>query len=143
MASDPPTRGSFWRGHRDVSGDSLIDRILFDRRLVPRRPTSLALLYVVLSRVTTKDSYDMVGDTSLREGLFQADCYSADHYGSRAVAKAVWNLLKSHRGTLPDTDSTKVQATFIDKDWDMPYQEGAKGFVFRALLHFRVHFEEA
>ena len=85
----------------------------------------------------------MVGDTSLREGLFQADCYPADYYGSRAVAKAVWNLLKSHRGTLPDTDSTKVQATFIDKDWDMPYQEGAKGFVFRALLHFRVHFEEA
>jgi hypothetical protein len=36
-----------------------------------------------------------------------------------------------------------VQATFLDKDWDMPYQEGAKGFVFRALQHFRVHFVDA
>lgn len=106
-------------------------------------PKGAPVPYIVLSRVTTKDSYDMVRDTGLREGLFQVDCYSADFYGSRAIAKAVWNLLKSYRGTLPDTDSTKVQATFIDKDWDMPYQEGAKGFVFRALLHFRVHFEDA
>lgn len=106
-------------------------------------PKGAAVPYVVLSRVTTKDSYDMVGDTGLREGLFQADCYATDFYGSRAISKAVRDLLKSFRGNLPDTDSIKVQATFIDKDWDMPYQEGAKGFVFRAMLHFRVHFEQA
>lgn len=111
-------------------------------------PKGQPVPYVVLSRVTTKDSYDMVGTTGLREGVFQVDCYASGagnigYYASRAIAKAVRNLLENFKGVLPDTDSTDVQAVFTDKDWDMPYQEGAKGFVFRALLHFRVHFEEA
>jgi hypothetical protein len=106
--------------------------------------------YIILSRVTTKDTYDMVGDTDLREGLFQVDCYtdstsgvSGGYYACRAIADAVRDLLKNFRGALPDTDATKVQATFLDKDWDMPYQEGAKGFTFRVMLHFRVHFIDA
>ena len=65
-------------------------------------PKGAAVPYVVLGRVTTKNSYDMVGDTGLREGLFQADCYATDYYDSRAISKAVWNLLKSYRGSLPD-----------------------------------------
>ena len=124
-----------------VASDSGVSTLVNGKVYWILAPKGSAVPYVVLSRVTTKDSYDMVGDTGLREGLFQADCYATDYYGSRAISKAVWNLLKSYRGTLPD--STKVQATFLDKDWDMPYQEGARGFVYRALLHFRVHFEEA
>ena len=106
-------------------------------------PKGAAVPYVVLSNVITKTSYAMEGATGLQEGLFQADCYATDYYGSRAISKAVRDLLKDYKGNLPDTDNTKVQAVFIEKDWDMPYQEGAKGFVYRALLHFRVQFEQA
>jgi hypothetical protein len=49
-------------------------------------------------------------------------------------------LLESYMGNLPDTDATPVSAVLTEKDWDMPYEEGGKGFVYRALLEFRIHF---
>jgi hypothetical protein len=111
-------------------------------------PKSQAVPYIVLSRAATKDSYEMTGQAGVREGVFQVDCYASGagnigFYESRAIAKAVRNLLENFTGELPDGDSTVLQAVFTDKEWDLPYTEGAKGFVFRSLLHFRVHFEEA
>ena len=105
-------------------------------------PKGAVVPYVVLSRVVTKNFYDMTGATGLQEGLFQIDCYATDFYASRAISKAVRDLLKSYRGTLPEMDNTRLQAAFIDKDWDLPYQEGSKGFVYRAMLHVRVEFEQ-
>ena len=110
--------------------------------LAPKGSSAAAVLpYIILSRVTTKDFYTTQGATQTREALFQVDCYATDFYGSRAIAHAVRSLLEGFKGTLPDVDSTVVQAIFIDKDWDMPYQEGGpKGFVYRALLQFRIDF---
>lgn len=101
-------------------------------------PKGQALPYIVVSRVTTGDTYDMDGATGLRAGLFQFDCFATDFYSARAIALTVRKLLESYRGNLPDTDATPVTAVFTEKDWDMPYEEGAKGFVFRALLEFRI-----
>ena len=52
------------------------------------------------------------------------------------------DLLKSYKGTLPDTDSTVVAGVLQTKDWDMPYEEGAVGFVYRRMLEFRVWYQE-
>jgi hypothetical protein len=102
-----------------------------------------ALPYIVLSRVATGDTYDMRGATGLRDGLFQFDCYATDYYSSRAISLAVRKLLESYTGNLPDTGATLVSAVLTEKDWDMPYEEGGKGWVFRALLEFRVWYHDA
>jgi len=102
----------------------------------------LTLPYLILNRVATGDTYTFAGPIPLRDALFQVDCYDTAYYDARAIAKAVRGMLQSFHGTLPDTDSTIVQAVFTEKDWDMPYEEGAKGFVFRALLEFRVWYVE-
>src|SRR5258707_13846243 len=106
--------------------------------------------YIVLSRVVTGDTYTMAGATGLRDGLFQVDCYtdtkagiSAGYYLGRRISTAVRQVLESYRGNLPDTDATAVTAVFTEKDWDMPYEEGGGGFVFRALLEFRVWYYES
>lgn len=101
-------------------------------------PKGKPLPYVVLSRVTTGDTYSMAGATGLRDAVFQVDCFATDYYSARGVAFAVRMLLESYKGNLPDAESTSVSSVMTEKDWDMPYEEGAKGFVYRALLEFRV-----
>ena len=101
-------------------------------------PKNQPLPYIVASRVLTEDTYTMEGATPLRGCLFQMDCYATDYYTARAISTAVRKLLESYTGNLPDVDSTPVTAVFTEKDWDMPYEEGAKGFVYRALLQFRI-----
>ena len=101
-------------------------------------PKGVAVPYVVVTRTWTGDCHTMAGDAGTRDALIQMDCYATDYYSSRALSKTVRKLLDSYKGTLSDTDATKVQGIFTEKDWDMPYQEGAKGFVFRSMLEFRV-----
>lgn len=103
----------------------------------------VSLPYLVLSRVATGDTYTMQGPIPTRDAVFQVDCYDTAYYDSRAISKAVRKVLQSYKGTLSDSDATVVQAVFTEKDWDMPYEEGAKGFVFRALLEFRVWYVES
>lgn len=110
-------------------------------------PKGAAVPYIVGSRTATGDTHTVDGDIKLRGGLFQVDCFASGagnigYYASRAIAKAVRDSLEGYKGTLPDADSTAVNAVFVQKDWDMPYQEGAKGFVYRALLEFRVWYVE-
>lgn len=114
-------------------------------------PKGIKTPCIVLSRITTGDTYTMAGPSGLRDGLFQVDCYvdskgtgsTAAYYLTRKVSKAVRQLLESYRGTLPDAEATVVNGIFTEKDWDMDYEEGAMGFVFRALLQFRVWYYEA
>jgi len=107
-------------------------------------PKGVAVPYIVLSRVATTDVYTMNGATGMRSALFQVDCYATDYYTSRSIALAVRQLLESYRGNLPDVNSTAVAAVLTEKDWDMPYEEGSgKGFVYRALLQFRVWYYDA
>lgn len=101
--------------------------------------------FIVLERIATSDLYTMQGVEGLRAGLFAAHCYAdssagvgSGYYFSRKVSSAVRGVLASYRGTLPDTNHTVVQAVFIEKDQDMQYEEGSKGFVFHAYLEFRV-----
>lgn len=105
--------------------------------------------YIVLSRITTNDVYTYAGSAGIREGLFQVDCYtdskagtSTGYYNDRKVAAAVRGVLDSFQGNLPDTDSTAVQSILTDKDFDMPYEEGATGFLFQTVQIFRVWYSE-
>ncbi len=106
--------------------------------LAPKQPPSIP--YLVINRVATSDNYTMAGATGLREALFQIDCYATSFMQSRRAALAVRMLLENYQGNLPDTDSTAVAQVMTDKDWDMPFEEGPtqKGFIYRALLQFRV-----
>jgi hypothetical protein len=102
-------------------------------------PKGAVVPYIVLSRVATADVYTMNGATGTRSALFQVDCYATDYYTSRSISLAVRQLLESYRGNLPDVNATAVAAVLTAKDWDMSYEEGSgKGFVYRALLQFRV-----
>jgi hypothetical protein len=105
--------------------------------------------YLVLTRVATQDQLTMEGSDPLRGALFQIDCYTdskagtgAGYYTARALANAVRSVLEPYIGNLPDTASTAVQGVLIQKDWDMPYEEGASAFVFRVMLEFRVWYVE-
>jgi hypothetical protein len=105
-------------------------------------PKSSSFPLIVLTRVATTDTIAMAGDLGFRNALFQVDCYAGDFYTTRAVAAAVRELLESYSGTLPDTDSTVVNAVLQTKDWDYPYEEGSVGFVYRAMLEFRVWYRD-
>jgi hypothetical protein len=105
--------------------------------------------YIVLERIATADTYAMSGTTGLRAGLFAVHCYTdssagvgSGYYFSRKISSSVRGVLASYQGNLPDTDSTSVQAVFIEKDQDMQYEEGSKGFVFHAYLEFRIWYRE-
>jgi Protein of unknown function (DUF3168) len=102
-------------------------------------PKGASLPYVVLNRVATNDVYDEDGASGFRNALFQIDCYATSFYPARAISLAVRTLLESYRGNLPDVNATPVSAVITEKDWDMPFEEGGKGFVYRALLAFRIH----
>jgi hypothetical protein len=101
-------------------------------------PQGAQIPFLILSRVATSDQYAMSGPIGFRQGLFQVVCYSTTYYGSRTVAETVRKFLQSYKGTLPDADSTVVDAIFIEKDWDDQYEEGSKGFIYGAYLQFRV-----
>jgi hypothetical protein len=98
--------------------------------------------FLVFSCVATTDHPSMAGPTGLREGLYQISCYATTYYASRAIAKAVRSALDGYKGPLPDADATVVEGILIDKDFDHPYTEGAKGFICCAILQFRVFYSE-
>jgi hypothetical protein len=106
-------------------------------------PKGVAVPAVVLTNITTSDLYDAAGNTGKREGLWQIDCFAANYQDAAALQSTVRNLLKDYTGNLPDASATPVIATFIEKDWDMPYEEGTKGFVYRALLEVRFHYYDS
>jgi hypothetical protein len=106
-------------------------------------PKGSSFPLIVLSRVATSDTITMSGDVGFRNALFQVSCYAADYYTSRKIAAAVRSLLESYSGNLPDSNSTQVAAVFQTKDWDMQYEEGSVGFVYKALLEFRIWYYEA
>lgn len=107
-------------------------------------PKSAKAPYIVLNRDETLDNYTMQGPLTLRAALIQADCYVDTTitvnaaYVLDALATAVRQALWSFKGTLPDADETVVNGVFIEKEWEMPYEEGSKGYVLRSMLEFRV-----
>jgi uncharacterized protein DUF3168 len=105
-------------------------------------PKAATFPLIVLGWVATTDTIAMSGDLGFRNALLQIDCYSSQYYNSRAIADAVRDLLSSYKGTLPDTDATVVAGVLQTKDWDMPYEEGSVGFVYRAMLEFRVWYRD-
>jgi hypothetical protein len=113
----------------DVAGTTQIYWVLAQKGAV--------LPYIVLSRVGTGDTYTMNGATGFRDGLFQANCFATSFYKARYICTAVRQLLDSYQGTLPDVDQTVVDAVITEKDFDLQYQEGGKGWVFQAVYQFR------
>jgi hypothetical protein len=104
---------------------------------------TLDLPYIVLDRVATSDTITMQGDIGFRNALFQVSCYASDYYTSRTVAQAIRNLLKSYKGNLPDVSSTAVAGVLQTKDWDFQYEEGGVGFIWRAMLEFRIWYYDS
>jgi len=104
------------------------------------QPKGTSVPSVVMSCITTTDLYVMAGNTGKRDGLWQIDCYAVDYYSANAVQLAVRSVLENFIGNLPDADATPVIATFIEKCWDMPYEPGAKGFIYRTMLEVRFHY---
>ena len=105
-------------------------------------PQGTKLPMLVLSRVGTVDKYTFAGSSGLRESIFQVSCYASNFADSRAVSKRVKNALENFKGILPDADRTEVTACLVDKDFDLRYEEGSKGFIYAAILHFRIWFLE-
>lgn len=107
-------------------------------------PQGTAVPFLVLSSITTTDTNAMAGPTGQRSYLLQVVCYSSTYYQSRKIAKAVRLLLAGNKetpgfkGALPDADATLVQGILCEKDWDMQYESGSKGFIYGAYLQFRV-----
>ncbi len=104
-------------------------------------PKGAAVPCIVLSRTATTDTLTIQGATPLRGALIQLDCYASTYYSARQLSTVARKLIESFQGTLPD--GTVMQGAFIKKDWDMPFQEGVLGFVYRALLEFRVWYVES
>ena len=104
------------------------------------QPKGTTVPSIVLSLVATNDLYATTGCTGLREAVWQVDGYAVDYYSARSVTRAVRLLLENYTGNLPDADATEVISCIISKDWDMPYEAGNKGFVYRSLLEFRMHY---
>ncbi len=100
-----------------------------------------AVPFLVLSRVATSDTYAMAGSVNFRDGLFQVVTYASDYYTSRSISAVVRQLLENFTGALPD--GTVVSSVMVQKDWDMPFEEGAKGFVYGAYLQFRVWYRDS
>ena len=123
-----------------LTADSGVSAIVGNRIYYILQPKGTIVPSLVLSCVSTRDLYSMSGITGLREGQWQIDCYASDYYSASGLQLAVKSLLENYVGNLPDTDSTAVAATFIDKCWDMPYEEGGKGFIYRSLLDVRFHY---
>ena len=101
-------------------------------------PQGAALPALVLSRVATSDTYAMSGSLNFRNAVFQITCYGSDYYTSRNIANVVRTALQDFTGTLSDTDSTVVDSVVFEKDFDMNYETGSKGFIYGSYLHFRV-----
>jgi hypothetical protein len=101
-------------------------------------PKSSMYPFIVLQRVATNNVHTMGGDPGIREALFQVDCYSSQYLNARAIAAAVCSCLGYYKGTLNDIDHTVVNSILVSKNWDLEYEEGSVGFVFRSMVEVRV-----
>jgi hypothetical protein len=99
-------------------------------------PQGAKLPFLIFSRVSTSDVYTMAGGAGVRNSLIQIVCYATTYYNSRAIADAVRRFLTGYKGTL--SDGTVVDSIFCDKDFDRQFEEGGKGFIYSAVLQFRV-----
>lgn len=126
-----------------ITGNSNVSALVGAKVYWILAPKGSVVPYIVLSRVSTSDVYTYQGATGFRNALFQASCYATDYYTSRAVALTVRMLLENYLGNLPDVNATAVAATLIEKDFDMQYEEGAKGFVYCGILQFRVWYYDS
>ena len=104
------------------------------------QPKGTTVPSVVLSVVATNDLYSTSGCTGLREMVLQMDSYASDAYSAAGLSRSLRLLWENYTGNLPDADATQVIASFISKDWMMPYEAGQKGFIYRNLLEFRMHY---
>jgi hypothetical protein len=106
------------------------------------QPKGTSVPSIVLSIIATGDTYSFKGASGLRAALIQVDAYASNYYDARATSRAVRLLLENYAGNLPDADATSVLGCVVEKDWDMPYEEGQKGFVYRALLEVRMFYSD-
>ena len=104
------------------------------------QPKGTTVPSVVLSVVATNDLYSTTGCTGLREMVLQMDSYASDAYSAAGLSRSLRLLWENYTGNLPDADATQVIATFISKDWMMPFEAGGKGFIYRNLLQVRMHY---
>jgi hypothetical protein len=100
---------------------------------VPRQAT---VPLVVIHRVSSVPIVTLDATAELLPTRFQFDSYAADSLKSRQLAAAVYNLLKDYAGVLPD--GTVVQGCVANNGFDMPFEQGAKDVIFRAVLDITI-----
>jgi hypothetical protein len=120
-----------------LTQDAGVSALVGSRVYFILQPKGTIVPSVVLSIVATGDNYTFAGASGLRSALVQVDGYASSYYDSRAVSRSVRLLLENYAGNLPDAGATPVLGCIVEKDWDMPFEEGSKGFVYRALLEVR------
>jgi hypothetical protein len=113
-------------------------------------PKDYKLPAIVFSTVAYRNIDSMRGPNALEMRRFQFDCYAPDFDTSRALSRAVRNVLcppdadgnpTSLKATLPD--GSGIDATQIIMDMDKPYEEGGGGYIFCALLDVEISFVNA
>jgi hypothetical protein len=94
---------------------------------------------VALHTYGTTQEYDYDGPVHVPEMQLQLDIYGKDAGEAVAVTDAIRSLLIDFKNTAL-SDGTFVQACFLERDEDMPYQTGADktGVALRPVLGFRV-----
>jgi hypothetical protein len=96
----------------------------------------------VMQLITTKEVYSASGANNLRYKRVQFDSYSTDYLQAVSTSDAIRNLLKSKAGfALPD--GTFVNGCIVSQDRDMPYEDGATGYVYRRMLEVIIQHTEA
>jgi len=123
-----------------ISQDSGVNALVNGRVYWILQTKGTSVPSIVLSIVATGDTYSLNGASGLRDALIQVDAYASNYYDARATSRAVRLLLENYSGNMPDADATQVIGCVVEKDWDMPFETGAKGFVYRALLEVRMHY---
>ena len=132
---------SFTKGlYELLAADPGTSAIVGNRIYFIHQPKGTSVPSVVMSNIATNDFYSLSGNTGLREGIWQFDCYAADYYSANALQLAVRALLENYVGNLPDAGATAVISSIITKSWDLAYEPGSKGFIFRSLLEVRMHY---
>jgi hypothetical protein len=111
-------------------------------------PTGAIMPGVVIHAIVSVPVIDLDATSNLVERRVQFDCYASDYITSRKLAEAVKAAITDLSGPLNNGDSpmtqTVVQTSYINSDFDMPYEQGGagKGFVYRAVIDASFWFQQ-
>lgn len=125
-----------------LTTDATVSALIGDRVDFAKLRKSPQLPAVVMQLITTKEVYSSTGANNLRFKRVQFDSYSTDYLQALSASDAIRNLLKrKFNFFLPE--GTFVNGCEIVQDRDMPYEDGANGYIYRRMLEVMIQHTEA